>query len=1051
MACLAPHFKWAPSSFSTTHAYRHPSSSSSSSNSGRCSGRRPFRVQCAVTSAVAAVVDADHAAGGPLHLVYSSPDSAPVLQRNFESTLASETVLNKEAVVTAAAAEAVALARAAAEAAQEVVHMVQKSSSQPVFRKKGEVENYLAKEILRTEMLSSRANEYSDGVLSGVLEPYGVLSDEAELDHTQDADNIAVKSARQLERRARRTRATIKAATIVRSSPKLATSSKKKRSKGPSTMNPLGSLWKMTGRKLLTAKEEVELSNGIQDMQHAELAEGYLFLDEVYVELDVLRPSVIDGICSYIHQGNAIAEDKGGVGQGNVKFAEKLSEPATLGHRICDNAGAVLGGVCTGAPSDAESLDCVSDRRGHMLAVLHVGMVHKHLGVGKDRQEEGHQLHSLILNRESMIIKFNINGVVMSWGFGCIRPDDTIVIPDLQQWLEHFLLIMDSQRMKSQANKHHIDRFFAVGDEVFLKLQPYIQASVAPQANYKLVFKFFGPFEVSLLHKVLKPDYQVLPQLPSPDAHLLVPGKDLLKLEAIQGELAEYNGGQPTFPQWAAAAGTDENTLRKRLDHGIHCKNRMVTSNVRLVISIAREFEGPGLELYDLIQEGMQGLIRGAEKFDASKGFRFSTYSHWWIKQAMRKSVSEQTQIFRLPQIADPEKNTPERACRMPQAPAIESGNTNLTCSLLRPRLANLRRSELELEDRDAQLRSPLRRTARPRQNCRRKAKEADLVLLSHMPQRRTARMMARRGDLIHADNDAIVSSSQETEILQKDQASGDGIGKYGAATQLRGAAFGWIRSPTRLTGDLQTAAVACAATQLGQGAVQHGAAGGGPAEPNAGVRMWEAAAGSAVLSVQSDAVGDLVFVYDAEAGKSKRRDYKLQVESYGVFGVAAAHMVEASYRVKECTKRLRRKLKRRPSNEEIAVDTGMPVKRVEAAVNLPKYSVSLDSKIGSTDMTYQEVTADPSAETAEEMLNRMSMKKDVHQALDTLSPRERQVVKLRFGIDDGRIRTLQEIGNIMGVSRERIRQIESGAFRKLRGKKKVKCLMDYLVPVGNW
>ena len=78
--------------------------------------------------------------------------------------------------------------------------------------------------------------------------------------------------------------------------------------------------------------------------------------------------------------------------------------------------------------------------------------------------------------------------------------------------------------------------------------------------------------------------------------------QDLLKLEAIQAELTEYNGGQPTFSQWATAAGVDEKTLRKCLNYGIYCKNRMVTSNVRLVISIAREFEGPGMDLYDLIQ-----------------------------------------------------------------------------------------------------------------------------------------------------------------------------------------------------------------------------------------------------------------------------------------------------------------------------------------------------------------------------------------------------------------------------------------------------------------
>lgn len=84
------------------------------------------------------------------------------------------------------------------------------------------------------------------------------------------------------------------------------------------------------------------------------------------------------------------------------------------------------------------------------------------------------------------------------------------------------------------------------------------------------------------------------------DCHELT--QDLLKLEAIQKELAHYNGGEPTFSQWAEAAGTDENTLRKRLTYGIYCKNTMVRSNVRLVISIAREFEGPGMEFSDLIQ-----------------------------------------------------------------------------------------------------------------------------------------------------------------------------------------------------------------------------------------------------------------------------------------------------------------------------------------------------------------------------------------------------------------------------------------------------------------
>ncbi|RZC05085.1 RNA polymerase sigma factor sigB isoform B [Glycine soja] len=125
--------------------------------------------------------------------------------------------------------------------------------------------------------------------------------------------------------------------------------------------------------------------------------------------------------------------------------------------------------------------------------------------------------------------------------------------------------------------------------------------------------------------------------------------QDLLKLEKIQEDLAERFGDQPTFAQWAAVAGVDQKTLRKRLNYGIFCKDKMIKSNIRLVISIAKNYQGSGMNLQDLVQEGCRGLVKGAEKFDGTKGFKFSTYAHWWIKQAVRKSLSDQSRTIRLP------------------------------------------------------------------------------------------------------------------------------------------------------------------------------------------------------------------------------------------------------------------------------------------------------------------------------------------------------------------------------------------------------------------
>lgn len=90
---------------------------------------------------------------------------------------------------------------------------------------------------------------------------------------------------------------------------------------------------------------------------------------------------------------------------------------------------------------------------------------------------------------------------------------------------------------------------------------------------------------------------------------------------------------------------------------------------------------------------------------------------------------------------------------------------------------------------------------------------------------------------------------------------------------------------------------------------------------------------------------------------------------------------------------------------------------------------------------------SDPDAESAEDLLLKQFMKVDLEKVLNTLTPREKVVVKWRFGlVEDGRMRTLQEIGDLMGISKERIRQLEATAFRKLKSKKRSKILQQYAV-----
>lgn len=125
--------------------------------------------------------------------------------------------------------------------------------------------------------------------------------------------------------------------------------------------------------------------------------------------------------------------------------------------------------------------------------------------------------------------------------------------------------------------------------------------------------------------------------------------RSLVQWQRKRIELADTIGREPTDVEWADFVDMDRDDFLTKLNESKRAKDRMIVCNLRLVVSIAKRYLNRGMPLSDLIQEGTLGLIRACEKFDAERGFKFSTYATWWVRQAVSRSIADQSRTIRLP------------------------------------------------------------------------------------------------------------------------------------------------------------------------------------------------------------------------------------------------------------------------------------------------------------------------------------------------------------------------------------------------------------------
>ncbi|EPS59331.1 hypothetical protein M569_15477, partial [Genlisea aurea] len=133
------------------------------------------------------------------------------------------------------------------------------------------------------------------------------------------------------------------------------------------------------------------------------------------------------------------------------------------------------------------------------------------------------------------------------------------------------------------------------------------------------------------------------------ESELISKIQDVMKIQKVRNDLQTQFSREPTVVELSSAIGISCRDLQSQIRIGKTSRDKLLYANFRMVIHIAKQFQGRGLGIRDLVQEGSLGLMKSVEKFKPQVGCRFGTYAYWWIRQAIRKALFQHSRTIRLP------------------------------------------------------------------------------------------------------------------------------------------------------------------------------------------------------------------------------------------------------------------------------------------------------------------------------------------------------------------------------------------------------------------